>query len=355
MVEALIGILVVGILQDDPADIELNRFRDWWRRQDRFAVKLKIAAPNLFGNGSGSYELRKPVHQSFDVTFDNKRFQFLQNDRGVLEIEHALRQYIWYPDPLHEVTGPARPEGIEVELQPICLPYPLQFGNLRGILPQNAKYTVSAGDPKFGRANQLVTGRHDDGFAKRSLEAWIAQNGELLRFRSVIESDRGKIDIDTTITAVAKPSGIFDLTLPSGYVQSRIPFQPLPIAVGQKFPTAGAWSLDGRRVNLTEELRGRTTIVQLLGANTCSSIFAEWMRAQKPEGVELRQIAIETGAAGISGSGPGIDRLKLCSSPALCLVDGSETIRAMWLGFDPTEPDALMADIQEAISSLQKR
>lgn len=355
MVVAIIGTLLAGIPQTDAADVELNRFRDWWRRQDRIAVTLKINAPGLFGVGTGSYELRKPVQQKFDVTFSGKRFQFIQDASGVLEIEHAVRQYIWYPDPLREVTGPARPEGIEVELQPMCLPYPLQFGNLRGILPQNAKYAVANGDPKLKKANRLVTGAYDDGFAKRKLEAWIAQNGELLRFHSTIESDRGKIDIDTVLAPISGDSGSFDLTVPAGYVLSRLPFQPLSLAVGQKFPTAGQWSNEGKPISLTAELRGRTTLVLLTGANECSTKMATWLNSRKLDGIERRQISVESGSSGISGSGPGMDRLKQCGTPTLCLVDGAETIRAMWLGFDSTEPEAMDADLREALATLRER
>ncbi|MBV6458596.1 MAG: hypothetical protein HONBIEJF_01728 [Fimbriimonadaceae bacterium] len=355
MVVAIIGVLLSGLPQADPADIELNRFRDWWRRQDRIAVSLKINAPGLFGIGTGSYELKKPIQQRFDVTFDGRRFQFVQDAGGVLEIEHAIRRYIWYPDPLHEVTGPARPEGIEVELQPMCLPYPLQFGNLRGILPQNAKYAVADGDPKFGVPNHLVTGTADDGFARRKLEAWIARNGELLRFRSLIESDRGRIDIDTRILPAKNPGGVFDQTVPTGYVLSRLPFQPLSLAVGQKFPTSGSWTNDGRSISLTAELRGRTTLILLAGANECSARLAAWLESLKLEGIDRRQIAVEPGTKGISGAGPGMERLKRCGSPTLCLVDGSETIRALWLGFDGSEPEELAADIREAIASLRER
>jgi len=355
MVEAIIGILVGGIPQGDPADIELNRFRDWWRRQDRISVGLKIAAPGLFGDGSGTYLLTKPVKQRFDVTFGREHFQFIQDAAGVLEVEHAVRQYIWYPDPLHEVTGPARPEGIDSELQTMCMPYPLQFGNLRGILPQNATYAVSAGDPKLGTPNKLVTGKYDDGFAKRGVEAWIAQNGELLRYRSTIESDRGKIDISTTITPLPRAAQAFDLTPPAGFTQSRLAFQPLSLAIGQKFPTAGQWSLDGNRMNLTAELRGRTTLVLLAGANACSEKVAAWLRTQKLPDVDFRQISVEPGTAGISGSGSGMDRLQRCGTPTLCLVDQAETIRAMWLGFDESEPEALEADLREAIAALREK
>lgn len=355
MIQTLLATLLTGLPQPDPADVEFRRFSNWWHSKDQINVKMTIRSIGLYGEGTGTYSLRKPNVQDYDATFGKARYRFKQTSEGVLEIEDGPRLYNWYPDPLREWSKPVRADGIEEEVLLICFPQPLQTGNLRALMPQATTYKVTEGDPKLAQKNRRVYGAIDDSVSKRALDAWIAEDGTLLKYRILIESPNGRIETEFLFSPNPLEDVLPDLRPPLGYVQARIAHQPLKLAVDSKFPTGGAWIRDGKDLSLSAELRGRRTLVLLMGSNDASTTLAHWLKRLALPKIEVLQVGIEADSPGIHGTGEAMARLQLCATPTLCLVDGSETIRAMWLGFDPSESDEMEADLRQAIAELETR
>ena len=335
--------LVFGIPASPTADQLLDRLTN--RLKNGFAVDFTLKHSVFNGEIKGHYEYMPTTNAYFRATGAGSDFTFVVRKDGAIEIENTNRTY-YEIGPMGDIMTTSSSLSL---LSTRAFPYLIGRAKPRTAFPDQGKFRyVRAESVDSVPGHRIVAGE-----GKESIEAWIAEDGRILRYVHNSVEDYRSVSADFRFGPLGKPNASkFSLLPPKGYRPLALPRNPQPLYPGLKIPVSGWMDRKGSKVSLP--LKAETILVITRGdcpvTARARGLIAELAEKTTvlvlsdsgvPKGLEKYPLYRDPGRS-------TIDRFMTQATPFFIAVNASGQILGTWMGFNPKEQAALKKEILAA-------
>jgi len=227
-----------------------------------------------------------------------------------------------------------------------AFPYLIGRAKPKTAIPDVPKFRYVKEESIDGTASHRIAA----GDSKEGLEAWITNDGRLLRYVHNYTEDYRATSADLKFGAFSKPNPArFNLLPPKGFRPLALPRNPQPLYSGMKAPSVGWLDRQGR--NVTLPFNGNTMLVvtrgdcavtsrakELLGDISQKAAVLVLSDSGSPKGLEKYPLYRDSGKA-------AIDRFFSQATPLFVAADGNGVILQTWMGFNRKEQLALKKEM----------
>lgn len=337
MLLALLGGAALSAAQADPSPL-LAEFAAAARRLDRLSVRITIQS-TIFGKGVLELDWQRPASQWFRGTLGSERYEFIQNPKKAIELQHTERLY----QLLTESHPLESPPGDVSGLPDFFYPRTLLSGDLGSLAPPNLS-------PQRLDARTV---RWADPEAMYVLDIRLNEAGLIERQTLRVQGESLRQDVVSFVYSAPGPLRLPGVSPPKGYLpfstpETRLPPEPGGPPLAQFKAQAG-----GRQISLP--LAGKRTllVVTAQGCKPSQKLLAyrsAMMRAARGSGYSPVFVNLGPG-----GNAPLERALGLPGTPAIYAFDASRRFQLAWLGVGPEGAAARVQQVWRRLNWLARQ
>ncbi|HWA81819.1 MAG TPA: hypothetical protein VG820_00185 [Fimbriimonadaceae bacterium] len=342
-------LLPLLLLIQKPAADGIQRFQDFIQRNKSFSVQIKAKSGNIPFAGKGTYVVRQP--DSFKLAIDwggATDYSYVKNETGSVEFERYRKTYQEY----RSAPGLDYDESVFAASQMDSLPLPLIAGDLHRFVPRGTAYKLSSKAKES--ETYIATWQTQDNSGK--VVATLGTDGRLLHFDLFAKSPLGQLhriaDYSNYVLNPKLPADAFSTIPPLGFTAYQLPYYDPVINVGEPLKL-GSWQSASGPADVDEAVRGKLAVVREPDSPPADALI-EYLGKQK---LPVETVVLSIGSSGgqfWSPSKPVAQTLGLQGTPLVLLVGDDGKTKAMWMGFDPDNPEKMIGEIAEAVKGKSK-
>ena len=336
----LIALASLAVVALRPVD-GMTRFHNFIQKNGCFSVQIEATSSKIRSSGTGTFVVKRPDCFRSSMDWGDFDYNYVKGPDGAVEYENAGRTYQQYPPE----PGLGIEESVNSDYQLDSLPMPLLRGDIKKLSPSPFKLTGSKGGvDSYGSA-------WDTPMGKGAVNLSIDSEGHLLSVDLTESSGLKSIHrvmhfshyvLNPTLTAAT-----FSIVPPLGYSSYKLPYPYPAIQIGDKL-SLGTWKSAQGPVKIDSQAAGNLLIVRVPDSAPADGLIA--YLAKHPLPVKSIVLSLGTSGGQFNSPPPAVGQeLSLVGTPLMILLGPDESIKGLWMGFDPANPLDLPAAVSEAL------
>ncbi len=337
------------ILKPPTADQVVQRFANFMQANPNLTCEFELTH-NETVKGTGAFRIKRPSHVAFTVKLPFADYSWTQNLEGGLEIEHTDRTYA----EIGSIPNLVAPASHISEAPDIAFPVALLVGDLKRFAMGQLTYKVVDQEQIDGAKTTRLSGT-STGPVPQTVEAWIDDEGRMLKMRYAVDSQTGASDtvwlFKNYSTSELKATD-FATEIPLGYVQDSLARETDPIRPGD---TVGNWK--GNDLELYDLLGESAAVLVVMDPE--SYVCAQAAPMVRKIMAKLPVIVVIFDSKSpipgrydkfnmfIDVKGEARKALNSPGAPFFVAIDKDRKVKRTWLGYDPEEEDTMLKEILE--------
>jgi len=355
------------ILAPGRAQADIDGFAEFMKSAKTLSVDVRVKRSTVPGEGVGKFIIERPSRLRLAMTWAGSDYVFVQNERGMLEIEHSARAY-------RELPFFERYTFLDSRISDVPMngfPAVLLMSSLKELLPPGAKFSSAKSEEETppGATSFVVT--LANGPLAMEVRVELDGQGRLLRLVTK-EGPPGQSEtiayrFSNYVVDKPLPQDMFFPIVPQGYFADTLPPDAYPVGFGQKVSLGGFAALKSTTPTDLRLKYGAKPLFVLLADPDCSPsleairAMREAAQALRAEGAELAIAWTEPHRAASAASfadeyydptGKALERFQAPGTPFIMLVEERGLVFRAWFGFDPAHAANLRSDLLKSVQDL---
>jgi len=327
----------------------LQRFKDFVLTTKSFSVQVTARSEDVPGaTGRGTLLVQHPDSFRFSMDWGGKDYNYVKSAQSSIDYAKSDRVYEDYPG-----EPGLQPRGSTFsEIQQDSIPIPLLTGDLQRYLGTGVTYKLTSNE----HGVETYTAMWSTNGTKGKVIASIGQDGRLLHFDDYLESPTGSIhrimDFSNYVVNPQIPPNSFSTVPPLGCSIYQFPPLVAKIAVGDIL-SLGKWETGIGVRDADAVAKGKLIIVRETTSRPADDLVAYLAKQKLP--VESLVFCVGSSGGQFWSPSPNVGQaLSSMGTPISILLGSDGKIIAMWLGYDPDHPEALVGAVSEALKGKIK-
>jgi hypothetical protein len=337
----------------------MERFEKLVREAKTLQADIELHVSNQLLVGRGTIKMKRPSHLLFEMKWGPSDYSFHIASEEAVAIERSQKRYREYGS----IGRYFIPENDFAATPQYGMPLPLLAGSIRSLTPPDVGFRWDRTDNVGGETVDVLVATFQTEGGPSTVVAKIAGDGRLVEYSSSAGSGPGEQTIRRVLSNYKLnadlPDASFLKPVPTGFVPQTLPGDSFPINVGEKMPWEG-WTAVGEAPPLPASASGKVTLVGITDVGCEPSIraartFATLAEQVKGKGGNAVALWLSPSAPSesifrtvpnyVDPSGKVAALLRAPGTPMFLLVSPRGTVTRIWLGFDPSQTAAFMADV----------